>query len=132
MADGYYGQSGDWMPYDKGSIEESTVNKRLGPLPANYSELRKLARVDYACLEVNNNYCNYCLFDVYSDPAECKDLSSTYPAIASNLKNHLDSYRPYVVPGKVVPFDEKADPKYWEDYWAPWMNLQQPISFNKL
>ncbi|CAH1401303.1 unnamed protein product [Nezara viridula] len=125
IADGYYGQSGYWMPYDKEGVEGSTVNKRLGPLPANYSELRKIARVEHVCSGASNNYCNYCLFDVFHDPTECKDLSSTYPAIASNLKRLLDSYRPYVVPGKVVPFDERAYPKYSEDYWAPWLNIRE-------
>ncbi|XP_014290774.1 arylsulfatase I [Halyomorpha halys] len=123
MTDDFYGESGYWMPYDREGVENSTVTKRLGPLPSYYTELRNLATVKKVCSAAKNNYCNYCLFDIYNDPTECHDLSSTRPTVASALKDLLDSYRPYVTPAKVVSFDERAYPKFSEDYWAPWLSI---------
>lgn len=63
----------------------------------------------------------YCLFDLFNDPYEMKDIQNEHPEIFIKLKEALDNYAYEVVPQTNQAEDLPAcDPKNCNDTWFSW------------
>lgn len=137
----FYGHSGQnigYPEYNITTVHESLVDRRLSKydngtnIPLKYAELRKLATIDSMCDAVINNQTstiepcnnNYCLFNIIDDPCETTGLSTMYPGILEKLIIILENHNSTVVPRTRDSFkiDPKTDPKYWNNYWPPWLD----------
>lgn len=49
------------------------------------------------------------------------DLSALYPKVVQNLKNALHTYQLELMPQRNCTKDPKANPKYFDNYWTPWV-----------
>ncbi|XP_066901765.1 arylsulfatase B [Halyomorpha halys] len=127
FSDNYYGEDGRWMSYNDTNLKNSIVAKVLGGVPKNYRQLRDTSTIFSVCpdegVSVGEDcHNNYCLYDVYQDPTECYNMAQNHTDIVENLKAILDDYRKYLVPNTAKKYDPNSDPKYWNDYWSPWLN----------
>lgn len=61
------------------------------------------------------------LYDVISDPYEKTEVSSDHPEVVKQLQEVLAAYREKAIyPGNKGK-DPKADPKYFDGVWTPWL-----------
>lgn len=64
----------------------------------------------------------YCLYDISQDPTECYNIAQNHTNVVEDLKALLDDYRKHLMPNPARNYDPRSDPKYWNDYWSPWLN----------
>lgn len=124
--DSYYERPGTIDPYNEVDVENSVAGLILGKPKVPYQEVLQGARINQSCPDVSaaeatDCSSKYCLYDILADELECRDLSSHYPLIVSELESKLSSFKRVMLPGRLNVPDPKADPKYWGDYWSPWL-----------
>ncbi|CAH1403405.1 unnamed protein product [Nezara viridula] len=127
FSDKYYGENGRWLRYNDTNLKSSIVAKVLGGVPSNYCQLRNASTIFSFCPDEANSmaedcHSQYCLYDIYHDPTECYNIAQHHTDIVENLKALLDDYRKHLVPNTHKNYDPRSDPKYWNDYWSPWLN----------
>lgn len=64
---------------------------------------------------------NTWLFNITADPNEHNDLSDTMPNVVMQMLDVLAQFNKTAVPCRFPEPDPKADPKYHDGYWGPWM-----------
>ncbi|XP_048775901.1 arylsulfatase B-like [Ostrea edulis] len=64
---------------------------------------------------------NIWLFNITADPNEHNDLSDTMPNVVMQMLDVLAQFNKTAVPCRFPEPDPKADPKYHDGYWGPWM-----------
>lgn len=135
----YYGSSGRDSINPQYNITE-VHSSAAGLALANYGNmsdgqyvyLRNQANIESLCSAVasdqvqNVELCNnrFCLFNIIKDPCETTDLSSKNPDILQELLQKVISFNATVVPisdEMYIP-DPRAHPKYWHNYWTPWLD----------
>lgn len=127
FSDKYYGETGLWLSYNETNLKNSIVANVLGGVPNNYWLLRNSSTIFSACPEEANSIAvdchdKYCLYDIYLDPTECYNIAQNHTNIVEDLKTLLDDYRKHLIPNPAKKYDPRSDPKYWNDYWSPWLN----------
>lgn len=61
-----------------------------------------------------------CLFNVFEDACEKRNLAGTHPQIFAELKNKVDEWRLKAVPINNKPRDEMANPINHNGLWVSW------------
>ena len=59
-----------------------------------------------------------------TDPCEYRDVSHLYPEKVIELKERLDYYRRTALSVTYPPKDVAADPKNFNGFWTPWIQLK--------
>ena len=73
-----------------------------------------------------------CLFDLTHDPCETTNLadSPAHQLILQQLKDRIAYHNTTVVPTRIAPYDDTANPSRWNGWWVPWLDpvpvLQSP------
>ncbi|XP_065337199.1 arylsulfatase B-like [Cloeon dipterum] len=70
-----------------------------------------------------------CLFNIIADPCELVDLSAVRPLVAMSLSQALERWRRTAVPAANVPVDSAGNPKFYNNTWVPWMDVQRQIIY---
>lgn len=134
----FYGSSGrdsSYPEYNFTEVQTSATGLALagyGKLSAiQYAELRQQANIESLCSVVMLNQtsdvgmCNksFCLFNIVDDPCEVNDLSDIRPDVLNVLLQKLKLFNTTVVPiSNIYEPDPRAHPKYWHNYWVPWLD----------
>lgn len=119
-------------------VKNSTIGvalSRYGRLSETLcTEIRKQASIDTLCEAVTSNKTSeiepcdnkYCLFNIVEDPCETYDLSYVHEDILNGLLIELADFNSTVipVPVEILKADPNAHPKYWHNYWSPWLDKQ--------
>lgn len=63
-----------------------------------------------------------CLFRINEDHCEFKDLSKKRVEVVSKLRRKLVKYRKALVKQMTNIYDPNSDPKYFHNYWSPWIS----------
>jgi arylsulfatase A-like enzyme len=63
-----------------------------------------------------------CLFDIRNDPCELNNIADSYPSMLKLLQDKLHAYNATSIKEVNQPFDPKADPKFFDGMWAPWLD----------
>ncbi|XP_014214481.1 arylsulfatase B-like [Copidosoma floridanum] len=64
-----------------------------------------------------------CLFDLSVDPCETNNIAKSYPRWVAELDLLIKQYNTVKIPQLRLPVDYRADPKYWNYTWQPWLDL---------
>lgn len=101
-----------------------------------YSELRQQANTEclFSAVMLNETLdvktCDnrYCLFNIINDPCEVEDLSDIRPDVLYYLLEKLKYFNTTVVStSNTYKSDPRAHPKYWNNYWIPWLDVVPDI-----
>ncbi|XP_037582073.1 arylsulfatase B-like [Dermacentor silvarum] len=63
-----------------------------------------------------------CLFDIDQDPCEINNIAEENPHVLRSLENRLEQHRKTMVPPLNKPPTRRADPRYFDFTWAPYMD----------
>lgn len=96
-------------------------------------KLRNRAKIDKHCRSRINDTNNEngsnakcfkegCLFRISDDHCEFKDLSQKRVEIVTKLRRKLNKHRKSLVKQLINNFDPNSDPKYFHNYWSPWVS----------
>jgi hypothetical protein len=136
--DGYFGDSGyspSYPEYNISVVMSSPAWKSIASVtrPTTAAEVRELRR--RATVHCNNETsrrdtnCNpsvtnmACLFNIYTDPCEENDLSTTNPDIATKMYDVLLRHNQFLIPQLNKPSDiTGADPAKFSDTWTCWLD----------
>lgn len=118
----------DWIRRNFLDLEcaAARVTRELGRrLPAyNSEELRT------ECGQVPVKDCHPlqepCLFNVHVDPCERENIAAENPQIVRKMARRLEEYRKTMVPPLNKPPTRKADPRYFDYTWAPYIDSAGP------
>ncbi|XP_075235272.1 arylsulfatase B-like [Lycorma delicatula] len=145
FANNYYGTNGtgEGIPeYNITNVMLSPTGKSLNSLMTvnkqnnfenkiNYNkenrflELRKENAIECRNTEsvsLESCYNTYCLFNLENDPCETHNMIDNEKNKFYELRDLLNNYRKDIVKSEKKNFDEHAHPKYWNNYWSPWIN----------
>ncbi|XP_012174370.1 arylsulfatase J [Bombus terrestris] len=125
--DGWYGPSGREWVYDIGGVIGSTAGRAVASvgLALSADAIRRL-REDamIKCPPKNDSLplCKPleapCLFNVQQDPCEDNNLINKYPSLVTELQDKLRKLNATaILPGN-LPWDNKANPDYWDHTWT--------------
>ena len=62
------------------------------------------------------------LFNITADPNERNNLAEKYPEMVTQLKERIEVYNSTHIVQKQARFDPRADPKYFNGVWTPWLD----------
>ena len=62
------------------------------------------------------------LFNITADPNERNNLAEKYPQMVTQLKERIEVYNSTHIVQMHAPFDPRADPKYFNGVWTPWLD----------
>ena len=65
------------------------------------------------------------LYNIEEDPSETRNVSHKHPDIVSFLYEKLNAYNATAVPLGNKPYDPASNPKYFNNTWMPWMDMNQ-------
>ena len=130
----HYGPSGRYVEnYDFHAIKTSRVHDallqigRTLPSTQKMKELRKNATI--SCGNSSRNFnCNIhqgCLFNIQQDPCELRNVAQDYPQLVKRMEREIKKLGKTAMKPNNVPFDPKADPKYWGYVWTNWKDFEE-------
>ncbi|KAG5885842.1 hypothetical protein JTB14_032037 [Gonioctena quinquepunctata] len=139
---GYYGDDGRGPKnpnYDIQQVLDSPTNvaiRKLEKEPIKQEEIQKLhSQVDMSRYRKEGNFtafdCNeYCLFDIFEDPCETKNLigDEDKQEIVESLKEKLFSYYEQLVPETNKAVDPNSNPAKFNNTWHTWINCESRIA----
>lgn len=65
---------------------------------------------------------SFCMFDLFDDPCETKDISLEQPEIFEKMRRKLGQFWKEVIPHVISEPQENANPKYYNNTWVTWMD----------
>lgn len=130
----YYGDSGNNDSYPEYNITR-VLNSEANLAIHNVQDerisskivknLRNLSRIQ--CEEFSHfpNCSNLCLFNIYNDPCETKDISRSNPLIVKYMERRLADYRKVLMNQTNAPLDPAGLPEHFNYTWMPWRSVEE-------
>lgn len=73
-------------------------------------------------VNIEDCYDNYCIFDLENDPCETNNVIDKETKVFHDLRDILNNYKKQVIKFEKKIYDEHSHPKFWNNYWSPWIN----------
>ncbi|XP_077531580.1 arylsulfatase B-like [Haemaphysalis longicornis] len=132
----------DYVPFNKFDYASTTLERRKNFLDLECSAAR-IARglgrwlpsvtpeeLHAECGQVPVKDCKPlqepCLFNIHADPCERENIAEENPQIVRKMAKRLEEYRKTMVPPLNKPPTRRADPRYFDYTWAPYMDSLWP------
>ncbi|TRY78891.1 hypothetical protein TCAL_06738 [Tigriopus californicus] len=139
----WFGDSGrnDSKEYNLNAILSSPTAQALksigyGP-PSKKKILRLRKKSEVLCPLTNDiKKCDalneYCLFNIVRDPCERNNLAEEFPQILNDLRKIALAFQDSAIKGVNTPYDNDADPKYWNYTWTNWRDHLRPQTLKRV
>lgn len=133
--DGYHGAIGrgkENPKYNISAVLQSDVNVALAHLSFNRLTVDGIAKrrkhlQSRDCrqfLPINLD-CYPCLFDLWMDPCETRNIARDQPTILVNLMRRIDEFWKNLVPQQNKPVDPRSNPANYENVWTTWLDTDE-------
>ncbi|KAI4454939.1 arylsulfatase [Holotrichia oblita] len=130
--DGYHGAIGrgkENPKYNISAVLQSHANVALAHLSFHrltadgIVKTRKyLQSRDCRQLLPTNLNCSPCLFDLWMDPCETKNIALEQPTILTNSIRRIDQFWKHLVPQQNKAVDPESNPVHYGNVWTTWLD----------
>ncbi|XP_047354134.1 arylsulfatase B-like [Vespa velutina] len=126
----YYGDDGvdDSYPrYNVTNVMSSLVARAISIISNNkltehkIKSLRQSTKISCKHPTDFRNCTKDCLYNIFNDPCETKDISEYYPKIVAELHKYIDGYKKVIVNQTNYPLDRASFPENFNGTWMPWL-----------